>query len=153
MCAVPGGASSASAPTGSRRSATSSRATCSRSTTSSSASRRPEALLGEERPRERELRARLALAGHLHQPRVITARRLGITGHLCGERRAIEAAEAVRLALLRLLVLLQRLGRALQLHQHVAEQLACRQDAAGRHRMLVVPVLEVRGFAREAEPL
>src|SRR5439155_437341 len=67
--------------------------------------------------------------------------------------RAVEAAEAIGLALLRLLVFLERLGRTLELHQQVAELLARRQDAPRRHRMLLVLVLEVRGLPREAERL
>src|ERR1700740_2900539 len=95
-------------------------------------------LLAEVNLRQSQLRPRLALARQLHQSRVVAPRGLGVARHLGGPRRTVEAAEAVGLAFLRQLVLLQRFGRTLELHQHVTELLARRQEAARGYRVLLV---------------
>src|SRR5437870_6801156 len=83
----------------------------------------------------------------------VVPRLIAVAGLLRRLPRAVQAAITVRLAQLRRLVFLQRLGRALQLHQQVAEQLARRQQAPRRDDVLVAPVLDVGRLAHEAERL
>src|SRR2546422_941420 len=89
------------------------RASRSWSTTTSSASSPDARLLGEVAARERQLGPRFSFAGDLHQAPVVAARGLGIARHFGGERRAVQTAEAIRLALVGLLVFLQRVGGTL----------------------------------------
>src|SRR5438876_2956025 len=66
-------------------------------------------------------------------------------------RRTVQPAIAVRLALLRGLILFERLRRALQFHQHVTEQLAGGQQAPRRDVVLLALVLDVGRLAHERE--
>src|SRR5690242_10900584 len=61
---------------------------------------------------------------------------------LRGTRGAGVASEAVGLAYMRGLVFLQRLRRLIELEEHIAEELARREDAAGRDDAFLVPVFE-----------
>ena len=93
---------------------------------------------------------RVGLLRQLDQHAVVAARLVAVAGGLGRLGRAGEPAQPVRLALLRLLELLQRLGRLLHRQQHLAEQLARRQDTARRDDVLLVAVLEVGGRAHQS---
>src|SRR5438067_713454 len=99
------------------------------------------------------LGAEVAGACQFNQLGEVVPRLIAVAGLLRRLPRAVQAAITVRLAQLRRLVFLQRLGRALQLHQQVAEQLARRQQAPRRDDVLVAPVLDVGRLAHEAERL
>src|SRR5881396_44638 len=98
-----------------------------------------------------EIRARLARSGELEQPSVIKLRLRGVARACRRKARAVQAAIAARLAQLRGLVFLQRLGRARELHQHVAEQLARGQQAPRRDDVLLALVLDIGCLAHETE--
>ena len=68
-------------------------------------------------------------------------------------RGAREAAEPLRIADLRAFVFGQRLGRLAALQQHVAEQLARRDQAAGGDRVLFGLVLHVGGGAHQRQAM
>src|SRR5207247_7585379 len=100
-----------------------------------------------------EIGARLARSGEPEQPSVIKLRLRGVARACRREARAVQAAIAARLAQLRGLVFLQRLGRARELHQHVAEQLARGQQAPRRDDVLLALVLDIGCLAHETERL
>src|SRR5439155_14494796 len=106
----------------------------------------------EERAGLRDFGPR-ALAGQLHQLREVAPglRLVAALGRRL--RSAVVGAEALGLAGLHGLELLQRVRRALELQQHVAQELARGQDAPGRDDVLLVAVLHVGGVAHEAERL
>src|SRR2546425_903164 len=108
----------------------------------------------------REISARLlhlgadfAGARQFNQAGKVAPRLVEVAGLRRRLPRAVQPAITVRLAQLRRLVFLQRLGRALQLQQHVAELLARGQQAPGRDDVLLALVLDVGRLAHEAERL
>src|SRR5260370_6780867 len=68
---------------------------------------------------------------------------------LCRACGPIVPTEAVRLALLRCFILFERENWLAGLVQHITQQLAGRQDTAGRDDVLFVLVLEIGGFAHQ----
>src|SRR5215471_12379887 len=65
--------------------------------------------------------------------------------------RAVQSTITIRLALLGGFILPESVSRALQLQQHVTEQLARWQQPPRRDDVLFAPVLDVRGLAHEAD--
>jgi hypothetical protein len=82
-------------------------------------------------------RRRVGLRAHLHQILVVAARGRVVLRQCGGTRRAEHRAKAVRFLLQRRLVLDERVGRAFQLEQQVAEQLSSGCERSGCHRALV----------------
>jgi hypothetical protein len=68
---------------------------------------------------------------------------------LCGARCPMVSAEAVRLALLRCLILFERENWLARLVQHITEQFAGRQDTNGRDDVFFVLVFKIGGFAHQ----
>src|SRR5437867_7775469 len=97
------------------------------------------------------LRAEVAGARQFNQLGEVVPRLVAVAGLRRRLPRAVQPAIAVRLALLRGLVLFERLRRALQFHQHVAEQLARGQQAPRRDDVLLAIVLDVGRLAHERE--
>src|SRR5206468_171682 len=107
----------------------------------------------QERACLRELWACGALTGQLDQPREVALRLCRVAALRGGLAGAVVAAEALGLAHVRGLELLQRLGGALEGQQHLAEQLARGRDPRRGHDVLLALVLDVRRAAHEAECL
>src|SRR5688572_28398837 len=81
---------------------------------------RPSLVAGEPGARGGDFRPRLALAGELHEACVVLLCLRLLARLRSGKPGAVVAAQPVRLANLRGFVLFQRVGRALELEQHVA---------------------------------
>src|SRR4030067_286356 len=79
----------------------------------------------QERARVRKLRSCGPRAGHFKQPREVALGLRLVTALRGRLRRTVVTTEALRLAHVRRLELLERIRGALQLEQHLAEQLPC----------------------------
>src|SRR5882672_5122197 len=113
----------------------------------------PHASWREEFLRFHQLRARVPLASHLYQPRKIALCLHSVATLRRRSSGAVQTAKTIRLARLRGLELLEGVGRPLELEQHLAQELACRHDAAGCDDVLLALVLGVGGGAHQRERL
>src|SRR5262245_60154458 len=106
---------------------------------------------GEEGLRLRELRASVALACQLEQPGVMDLGARALARARGRQRRAVSAAEAVRIVERRSLELFQCQRGLVQLEQHLAEELARRRQMTWRDARLLGCVLAVGRLPRQRE--